>query len=82
MLGSGRLRKRVIQEGSGEKPKSGDEVRVELELRFQDKQVLEPHELTFSVGEGETVQALDLAMTLSQEGEKGELLTDPELAYG
>ncbi len=44
--------------------------------------VLPRHEIELRIGEGEAVQALDIALPLSRLGERAELTADPGLAYG
>ncbi len=87
VLGSGRLKKRVVlsagtSSAESVKPRQGDEVRLAVEVWFQEKKVLERTEVECRVGESEVVQALDLALPLTEVGEKAELLADPDLAYG
>jgi len=88
ILGSGRLRKRVIQEGikgheSGQgRPNRGDVVICNVKGFFQDELFEETKGLEFMLSEAEVLQALDLVVALMNAGEVCEIIADPEFAYG
>ena len=88
ILGSGRLRKRVIQEGikgheSGQgRPNRGDVVICNVKGFFQDELFQETKGLEFMLSEAEVLQALDLVVALMNAGEVCEIIADPEFAYG
>lgn len=88
VLGSGRLRKRVLVEGvkgPGEgkgRPHRGDTVKVRFKGFFQDRQFVDEPECVFVTSEGEVVAMLDLVVVLMNVGEKCEVVADPEFAYG
>jgi len=88
ILGSGRLRKRVIKEGvrghePGQgRPNKGDVVHCNVKGFFQDELFDETNGLEFMSSEAEVLQALDLVVALMNAGEVCEIIADPEFAYG
>jgi len=84
VLGSGRLRKKVIREGDkGQgRPNRGDVVQVSLKGFFQEELFEEVTNVEFVVSEAEVIQAVDLVVCLMNTGEVCEVISDPEFAYG
>lgn len=84
ILGSGRLRKKVIREGSKGKgrPNRGDVVRIKFKGYFEEKLFEEVDSLEFVISEAEVIQAIDLVVCLMNTGEVCEVISDPEFAYG
>jgi len=85
VLGSGRLKKKVVKEGEGDKrPVRGNRVLVTVEERLAatGEVVAEEHQLEFNVDESEVVQCLDLALPLMTLGEVALLKVDHTFAYG
>lgn len=89
ILGSGRLKKRVLKEGKKGlaseglgRPSRNDNVAVSLKGYFQDTLFEEIKELHFVTAEAEVVQAIDLCVVLMNTGEVAEIMADPEMAYG
>ncbi len=91
ILGSGRLKKKVIEAGdtSAERPQNGDAVKIGLEVFVGgDKDeaewlvALPWHELEFFVGECEVVQAVDITVPLMRPGEETLVRSCSDFAYG
>lgn len=85
VLGSGRLRRRVVKVGEGEEmPARGSRVVVRVEERVAGRVVGEEQEVEFNVGEAEVLQCLDLVVPLMCLGEVSEvrLSTKPAEAHG
>jgi len=88
ILGSGRLRKRVIQEGvkgsefGQGRPNKGDVIHCNVKGYFQDDLFEETMDLEFMLSEAEVVHAIDLTVALMNAGEICEVVADPEFAYG
>jgi len=84
VLGSGRLRKRVIKEGvkSKGRPNRGDVVHINFKGYFQEEMFDDEEGLEFVVSEAEVIQAVDLVVCLMNTGELCEVISDPEFAYG
>ncbi|XP_062311234.1 peptidyl-prolyl cis-trans isomerase FKBP8 isoform X2 [Osmerus eperlanus] len=85
VLGNGQLQKKVLEAGRGpdSKPQKGQEVTVHLRTKLADGTLIadEP-ELSFTLGDGDVTQALDLTVQLMEMGEKCLVLTDSKYAYG
>jgi len=89
ILGSGRLKKRIIKEGKKGlasdglgRPSRNDEVTISIKGFFQDTMFEENDELKFFAAEAEVIQAIDLVAVLMNVDEIAEVIADPELAYG
>lgn len=88
VLGSGRLRKRILSEGVkgynvGEgRPNRGDVVVCNVKGFFQEEEFQTFRGLEFALGEAEVIQALDLVVALMNTAEVSEVIADPEFAYG
>ena len=84
VLGSGRLRRRIITAGEveGYLPTKGTTVKVDLKGSFEDEIFEDIKGLEFNCEEGEAFRALDLVVALMHPGETDEFIADPELAYG
>ena len=84
VLGSGRLRRRIITAGEveGYLPSKGTTVKVDLKGSFEDEVFEDLKGLEFNCEEGEAFRALDLVVALMHPGETDEFIADPDLAYG
>jgi len=89
ILGSGRLKKRILKEGKRGlateglgRPSRNDNVTVSMKGYFEDTLFEEIKELQFVTAEAEVVQAIDLCVVLMNTGEVAEVMADPEMAYG
>ena len=85
ILGSGRLKKRVLREGdsSREKPPRGASCTVNIIERLETgEEVGAETGLVFNVGESEVIQALDLVVPLMEVGEKAEVRLEATFGYG
>uniref|UniRef100_A0ACB8E4V2 Uncharacterized protein n=2 Tax=Sphaerodactylus townsendi TaxID=933632 RepID=A0ACB8E4V2_9SAUR len=79
------VRKLRVRGGQGQArgPQPGQEVTVKLLGALQDQSLVEKDpRLTFVLGQGEAVQALDLAVLSMRPGEVALILTRPAYAYG
>ncbi|XP_030640599.1 peptidyl-prolyl cis-trans isomerase FKBP8 [Chanos chanos] len=85
VLGNGLLKKKVLEPGSGpdSKPQRGQNVTVRLRSSLADGTVVEEEpNLSFTLGDGDVIQALDLTVQLMETGEKALVETDAKYAYG
>ncbi|KAJ6664248.1 hypothetical protein lerEdw1_008467 [Lerista edwardsae] len=85
VLGSGLLKKKVLVAGQGResRPTKGQDVTISLKVMLEDGTVVEENpSLTFSVGDGEVIQALDLCVQLMEMGETGLILSDAKYCFG
>jgi len=85
ILGSGRLKKRILQEGDSSrgKPPRGASCTVHvIERLVTGEEVGTETELVFNVGESEVIQALDLVVPLMEVGEKAEVRLEATFGYG
>lgn len=85
ILGNGLLKKRVLQEGKGQdtRPDRGQVVTLQVAGRTENGTAVDwNRNLEFILGEGEVIQAFDLAVALMELDEVCELVTDPKYAYG
>jgi len=83
VLGSGRLKKRIVKEGEeGNKPGKGTRVKVKVEERAGGEVVMQETSIEFNVGESEVLQCLDLVLPLMCKGEVAEVTSEHSFAYG
>ncbi|CAL8308870.1 unnamed protein product [Lota lota] len=85
ILGNGMLKKKVLEAGQGRdsRPQKGQNVIISLKTSLADGSLVEePHALSFSLGDGDVIQALDLAVQLMEMGEKALIQVDAKYAYG
>ncbi|XP_066491799.1 peptidyl-prolyl cis-trans isomerase FKBP8 [Tiliqua scincoides] len=85
VLGSGLLKKKVLVAGQGweSRPTKGQDVTIRLKVMLEDGTVVEENpSLTFSVGDGDIIQALDLCVQLMEMGETGLILSDAKYCFG
>ncbi|XP_069505388.1 peptidyl-prolyl cis-trans isomerase FKBP8 isoform X2 [Ambystoma mexicanum] len=85
VLGSGLLKKKILTPGKGvdSRPRSGQDVTVQLKVLLDDGTLVEEQpSLTFTLGDGDVLQALDLCVQLMQLGERSLIVSDAKYAYG
>ncbi|XP_041434350.1 peptidyl-prolyl cis-trans isomerase FKBP8 [Xenopus laevis] len=85
ILGNGILKKKVLISGKGaeSRPRKGQDVTVRLKSMLEDENVVEDQEsLTFTLGDGDVIQALDLCVQLMEEGETSLIASDAKYCYG
>ncbi|XP_061095341.1 peptidyl-prolyl cis-trans isomerase FKBP8 [Conger conger] len=85
VLGNGRLTKKVLEAGNGpdSRPQKGQNVRIHLKISLADgTAVAEDPSLSFTLGDGDVIQALDLTVQLMEMNEKALVQTSPTYAYG
>lgn len=85
VLGSGLLKKKVLVAGQGResRPTKGQDVTIHLKVMLEDGTIVEENpSLTFSVGDGDVIQALDLCVQLMEMGETGLILSDAKYCFG
>ncbi|XP_061680141.1 peptidyl-prolyl cis-trans isomerase FKBP8 [Syngnathoides biaculeatus] len=85
VLGNEQLKKKVLVAGKGRdsRPKKGQNVTICLKTFLKDGTLVEElPELKFALGDGDVIQALDLAVLLMEMGEKALIQTAATYAYG
>lgn len=85
VLGNDQLKKKVLVPGQGRdsRPQKGQNVKINLKTSLNDGTlVMEQSNLSFTLGDGDVIQALDLTVQLMELGEKALILTDAKYAYG
>ncbi|NXA42721.1 FKBP8 isomerase, partial [Eudromia elegans] len=85
VLGNGLLRKKTLVPGRGEesRPRKGQDVTVRLTATREDGAVVEREpRLTFTLGDGDVLQALDLCVQLLEIGETASIVSDAKYCYG
>ncbi|CAN9500531.1 unnamed protein product [Ophioblennius macclurei] len=85
VLGNGQLKKKVLQMGKGvdSRPQKGQNVKVQLKTFLADGTLVEEQSgLSFTLGDGDVIQALDLTVQLMEIGEKALIETNGKYAYG
>lgn len=85
ILGNDQLKKKVLVPGQGRdsRPQKGQNVHINLRTFLKDGTLLvEQSNLSFTLGDGDVIQALDLTVQLMEMGEKALILTDAKYAYG
>ncbi|XP_075061372.1 peptidyl-prolyl cis-trans isomerase FKBP8 [Mixophyes fleayi] len=83
VLGNGVLRKKVLTKGAESRPKKGQDVTVQVKTTLEDGKVVENNvPLTFTLGDGDVMQALDLCVQLMGIGETAIIAADAKYCYG
>ncbi|CAI5798788.1 peptidyl-prolyl cis-trans isomerase FKBP8 [Podarcis lilfordi] len=85
VLGSGLLKKKVIVAGQGPetRPVKSQDVTVRLKTMLQDGTVVEENpSLTFTLGDCDVIQALDLCIQLMEMGETALIISDAKYCFG
>ncbi|XP_077572443.1 peptidyl-prolyl cis-trans isomerase FKBP8 [Stigmatopora nigra] len=85
VLGNDQLKKKVLVAGQGRdsRPTRGQNVTISVKTFLKDgTPVQEQPELSFTLGDGDVIQALDLAVLLMELGEKAVVQTAAKYAYG
>ncbi|XP_029470286.1 peptidyl-prolyl cis-trans isomerase FKBP8 [Rhinatrema bivittatum] len=86
VLGSGSLKKKILVAGKGvgSRPVNGQNVTIELKVMLEEDGpvVEEETSLTFTLGDGDVIQALDFCVQLMELGEKALIVSDAKYGYG
>lgn len=85
ILGNDLLKKKVLVPGQGRecRPQKGQNVKINLKTSLIDGTLVdEQSNLSFNLGDGDVIQALDLVVQLMELGEKALVVTDAKYAYG
>uniref|UniRef100_A0A8C4TEL4 peptidylprolyl isomerase n=1 Tax=Erpetoichthys calabaricus TaxID=27687 RepID=A0A8C4TEL4_ERPCA len=85
VLGTKLLMKKILVAGQGEdtRPKRGQLVTIHLKTMLENGTVLDDQEsLSFTLGDGDVMQALDLTVQLMEVNETALIFTDAKYAYG
>ncbi|XP_063146867.1 peptidyl-prolyl cis-trans isomerase FKBP8 [Candoia aspera] len=85
VLGSGLLKKKVIISGQGQesRPVKGQDVTIRLKVMLEDGMVVEEDpSLTFTLGDCDVIQALDLCVQLMDMGEMALITSDGKYCFG
>ena len=87
---SGKCRKKILKEGSGAQPQPGQKVWAHYTGRLTngtvfDSSIPKPHRkngFDFKIGAGQVIQAWDVGIATMKVGEKAELYSSADYAYG
>ncbi|XP_028260490.1 peptidyl-prolyl cis-trans isomerase FKBP8 [Parambassis ranga] len=85
VLGNNLLKKKILEAGQGRdsRPQKGQNVKIHLKTHLMDGTLVEEQpDLSFTMGDGDVIQALDLTVQLMEMGEKALIQTDAKYAYG
>ncbi|XP_051551507.1 peptidyl-prolyl cis-trans isomerase FKBP8-like isoform X2 [Myxocyprinus asiaticus] len=85
VLGNGQLRKKVLEPGAGadSRPQRGQNVTIHLKTSLTDGTVVEEQQnLSFTLCDGDVIQALDLTVQLMETGEKALIEAVAKYAFG
>lgn len=85
VLGNDQLKKKVLEAGEGRdsRPQKGQNVKIHLKTSLKDGTLVEEQrDLSFTLGDGDVIQALDLVVQLMEMGEKALIQADAKYAYG
>lgn len=85
VLGNDLLKKKVLEAGGGRdsRPQKGQNVKINLKTYLKDGTLAaEEPNISFTLGDGDVIQALDLTVQLMEMGEKALIETDAKYAYG
>ncbi|XP_067272073.1 peptidyl-prolyl cis-trans isomerase FKBP8 isoform X2 [Pseudorasbora parva] len=85
VLGNGQLRKKVLEPGAGpdSRPQRGQNVTIHLKTSLTNGTVVEElPNLSFTLGDGDVLQGLDLTVQLMEMGEKALIEAGAKYMYG
>ncbi|NXQ34465.1 FKBP8 isomerase, partial [Alaudala cheleensis] len=85
VLGNGLLKKKTLVPGQGvdSRPQKGQDVTIRLKATLEDGTVVEEDPaLTFTLGDCDVLQALDLCVQLLEMGETALIMSDAKYCYG
>ncbi|KAI7791337.1 peptidyl-prolyl cis-trans isomerase FKBP8 [Triplophysa rosa] len=85
VLSNGQLKKKVLEPGAGpdSRPQRGQNVTIHLKTSLTDGTVVdEQPDLSFTLGDGDVIQALDLTVQLMETNEKALVEVGAKYAYG
>nr|XP_020478046.1 peptidyl-prolyl cis-trans isomerase FKBP8 isoform X2 [Monopterus albus] len=85
VLGNDQLKKKVVKAGKGRdtRPQKGQNVKIHLKTYLKDGTLVEEQsDLSFTLGDGDVIQALDLTVQLMEMEEKVLIQTDAKYAFG
>uniref|UniRef100_A0A9J8A455 peptidylprolyl isomerase n=1 Tax=Cyprinus carpio carpio TaxID=630221 RepID=A0A9J8A455_CYPCA len=85
VLGNGQLRKKIVEAGAGpdSRPQRGQIVTIDLKTTLTDGTVVEElPNLSFTLGDGDVLQVLDLTVQLMEMGEKALIEAGAKYTYG
>ncbi|XP_056133315.1 peptidyl-prolyl cis-trans isomerase FKBP8 isoform X2 [Lampris incognitus] len=85
VLGNDQLKKKVVEAGKGRdsRPQQGQNVKIHVKTSLTDGTLLEEQpELSFTLGDGDVIQALDLTVQLMEMEEKALVQAGAKYAYG
>ncbi|XP_059197992.1 peptidyl-prolyl cis-trans isomerase FKBP8 [Centropristis striata] len=85
VLGNDQLKKKVLEAGEGRdsRPQKGQNVKIHLKTCLKDGTLVEEQsDLSFTLGDGDVIQALDLTVQLMDMREKALIQSDAKYAYG
>jgi FKBP-type peptidyl-prolyl cis-trans isomerase len=80
----GGLKKKILKEGNGDKPKNLTSVNVHYVGKFEDGKVFDKSEdpFSFKLGAGQVIKGWDLGVASMKKGEKAEFVIRHDYAYG
>ncbi|CAH1795894.1 unnamed protein product [Owenia fusiformis] len=85
VLGNDSLLKKIVEKGDGRetRPVGGEIVTISCVEKLESDKIVDINsELTFTLGDGDVVQALDICLSLMERNEKAIIKTDAKYAYG
>lgn len=83
ILGNGTLLKKVLQEGTDERPEGRDIAVINFTGRLEDGTIVEEEKgMVVQIDDVEVVQGLDMTLKLMNVGERAEVIVDARFAYG
>lgn len=83
ILGNGTLLKKVLKEGTAERPEGRDVAVINYTGRLEDGTVVEEErDYVVQIDDVEVVQGLDMALKLMNVGEQAEVIVSSRFAYG
>jgi len=83
ILGNDTLKKKIKKHGTGENLEKGQQVRMKYTLMLSSGTIVDENvELTFQLGDGEVIDAIDLTANLAKVGEVYEALSQSRFGYG
>ncbi|KAM3876111.1 peptidyl-prolyl cis-trans isomerase FKBP8 [Diretmus argenteus] len=85
VFGNDQLKKKILEAGKGRdsRPQKGQNVKINLKTYLTDGTLVEEQpEVSFTLGDGDVIQALDLTVQLMEMGEKALIQADAKYAYG
>lgn len=76
------INKEILKEGKGEKPTTGNTVKVSIEGKLQNGDIFESGTMSFEIGDPDMIAGFNEVLPSMRKGEKAKVTLPPAMGYG